>query len=115
MRFHHILFFLQSVPTLQLKWTLQNPQAQGLSDPVSDQLLTLNAALTRLEEETGFSPGTYNVESIERPRKRGGRVVGKRLSYVEHSYKQLTNNTYSTSNSSTLYPVKAVVSLDGQY
>ena len=105
---------VQSVPTLQLKWTLQNPQAQGLSDPVSDQLLTLNAALTRLEEETGYSPGTYHMESIERPRKRGGRVVGNRLSYVEHSYQQLTNDTYS-SNSSSVHPVKAVTNLDSSH
>lgn len=99
---------------MQLKWTLQNPKAQGLSDPVSNQLVTLNAALTRLEEETGFSsstPGAYQVESIERPRKRGGRVLGNRLSYVEHSYNQLTNDTYS-SNSSSLRPVKATIDLD---
>jgi hypothetical protein len=100
---------------LQLKWTLQNPKAQGLSDPVSDQLLTLNAALNRLDEENALSPGAYHMESIQRPRKKGGRVVsGNRLSYVEHSYNQLTNDTYSSSNSSTVYPVKAVTNLDNK-
>lgn len=104
----------QSVPTLQLKWTLQNSRDQGLSDEsVSSQLQMLNKALTRLEEE-GFSssPGAYHMESIERPRKRGGRIIGggnKRLSYVEHSYKQLTNDTYS---SDSLRPVKPTPHLD---
>lgn len=102
------------MPSLQLKWALQNPQAQGLSDPVSNQLLTLNAALTRLEEEDPSSSsgaGPYAVESIERPRRRGGRgrLSGNRLSYVEHSYNQLTNDTYSANS---LHPVKATAQLE---
>lgn len=103
-----IFYIPQSVPALQLKWTLQN--AKELSDPIGNQLVTLNAALTKLDEESGFSstPGAYNVESIERPRKRVAGIV-KRLSYVEHSYKQLTNDTYS---SNCLHPVKATRRLD---
>ena len=83
---------------------------QELSDPVSNQLDVLNAAMIQLNEEEGFassSPGTYHVESIERPRKRGGRV-SKRLSYVEHSYNKLTNDTYSGS----LHHVQASPNLD---
>ncbi len=71
------------------------PNPQSLSNPVSNQLVTLNAALIRLDEEEGFStsPGNYYAESIERQRpKKGGT---SRLSYVEHSYNKLTNEVYS--------------------
>ena len=86
--------------------------SQMISDPVSNHLVALNSALTRLDEENAFSstPEAYNMQSIERPRKRGGRIV-KRLSYVEHSYNKLTNDTYS-SGSSSLQPVHASPNLD---
>ncbi len=60
-------------------------------DRVNDRVAALNRALARLQEE---GPG-YSVESIERPRKRSSEIK-KRLSYVEHSYQRLTNDTYST-------------------
>lgn len=101
------------MPTLQLKWSMKN-SSQVLPNPVSDHLVTLNTALTRLDEENAFfstpNPEAYHMQSIERPRKRGGRIV-KRLSYVEHSYNKLTNDTYS-SGSSSLQPVQATPNLD---
>lgn len=96
------------MPTLQLKWSMQNSQV--LSDPVSNHLVALNTALTRLDENTPFSSTPAAYQSIERPRKKGGRVV-KRLSYVEHSYNKLTNDTYS-SGSSSMRPVQASPDLD---
>ena len=89
---------------------MQNSQA--VADPVSNHLVTLNTALTRLDENNPFSstPEAYHMQSIERPRKKGGRIV-KRLSYVEHSYNKLTNDTYSSASSS-LRPVQASPDLD---
>ena len=70
-------------------------------DHVNDQLAALNEALTILDDEEGGETGGrgYSVESIERPRRRAGGKIVKRLSYVEHSYQRLTNDTYSTSSS----------------
>lgn len=84
--------------------------------------MALNAALNRLNEDENFSSqpgGTYHVESIERPRRRALRTSNaaaaaaergsKRLSYVEHAYQQLTNDTYS---SNSLHPVEATSQLE---
>ncbi len=60
-------------------------------DHVNDRLAALNQALARMEEESGPD---YSMESIERPRKRND--IKRRLSYVEHSYNKLTNDTYSS-------------------
>ncbi len=74
------------------------------ADPVDHQLLALNKALIQLSNEESLPPTgrplTYHVESIERPRKKNGIKNGRnRLSYVEHSYNQLTNDVYSSGNS----------------
>ncbi len=86
------------LPTLQSDPALKsvNGDKQG-SLPVkekfvNDRLAALNRALARLDEEAGPN---YSVESIERPRKKSSEIK-KRLSYVEHSYNRLTNDTYST-------------------
>ena len=64
---------------------------------VGNQLAALNQALSQIEEdENGGTPvPSYPVESIERPRRRAGGKVAKRLSYVERSYNRLTNDMYS--------------------
>lgn len=64
---------------------------------VGNQLAALNQALSQVEEdENGSTPvPSYPVESIERPRRRTGRKVAKRLSYIEWSYNRLTNDVYS--------------------
>lgn len=82
-----------------------------------NQLETLNEALNRIEEEDGYSSVPYNVESIERPTRRreraGSRHVSQRLSYVEHTYNQLTNDTYSSiSDASAVGPVRHTHCLD---
>ena len=65
---------------------------------VGNQLAALNQALSQIEEDEngGTLPApSYPVESIERPRRRAGAKVTKRLSYVERSYNRLTNDIYS--------------------
>lgn len=69
-------------------------------EAVNDQLAALNEALTILDDEGGEVGGRdYSVESIERPRRKAGGKIVKRLSHVERSYQRLTNDTYSTSSS----------------
>lgn len=101
--------FLQSVPTLMMNGSLSHDNIHGdQSDhKVNSQLAALNEAFSRLEEEGGTGTGYYNAESIERPRRKGGKIV-KRLSYVERSYKKLTNETYS---SGSLGPTKNTTNL----
>lgn len=73
-------FHSQSVPVL-------NGPQEGLldatGDPVEKNLVLLNRTMSELDKEA----------NPERPRK-GAKIV-RRLSYVEHSYKQLTNDVYS--------------------
>lgn len=87
-----------------------NRLAAHTEHKVNTQLAALNEALTRLEEEGGGGTGYYNAESIERPRRKGGQIV-KRLSYVERSYKKLTNETYS-SGSGSLGPIENTIDLN---
>lgn len=101
---------------MQAKWNKKDPVPPDTSDPVSNQLLALNRALTQLNEDDDALPNSrpvsYHVESIERPRKRSGggrKGIGDRLSYVEHSYNRLTNDMYS---SKSLYPVEHSHDLD---
>ena len=75
----------------------------GVTTPaVSSRLAALNEALSKIEEDgNGDTPVShYAVESIERPKRKviAGAKVNKRLSYVERSYKQLTNDMYSDSS-----------------
>jgi len=100
--FHHFsVYYLQSVPILQAK-QLHRIVTES-PDPVNSQLMALNKALVQLSDEGPLPNGrpmTYHMESIERPRKRKGVKNGRnRLSYVEHSYNQLTNDMYSGGNS----------------
>ena len=73
-------------------------------DHVNNRLAALNRALARMEEEEGPD---YSMESIERPRKRN--EIKKRLSYVEHSYNKLTNDTYT---SDSIHGTRNTVHLD---
>ena len=98
------------MPILQAK-QIQKVKAE-VSDPVDSQLLALNKALTQLGAEhtvpTG-RPMSYHVESIERPRKRHGVKNGRnRLSYVEHSYNQLTNDMYSANSAGLMHHAKDI-------
>ena len=70
---------------------------------VSSRLAALNEALSKIEEDgNGDRPVShYAVESIERPKRKviaAGVKINKRLSYVERSYNQLTNDMYSDSS-----------------
>ena len=51
-------------------------------------LAQLNQALTNLDSDPALQNGTE-------PQARNGGMIQRRLSYVEHSYQQLTNNVYS--------------------
>lgn len=79
----HIPCSFQSDPVL-------NGPQEGLPDndsaQIDENLFALNRTMSELDEEA----------NPERPRK-GGKIV-RRLSYVEHSYKQLTNDTYSANS-----------------
>ena len=86
-----------------------NKLAAHTENKVDTQLAALNEAFSKLEEEGGGGGGYYNAESIERPRRRGGKIV-KRLSYVERSYKKLTNERYS-SESGSLGPTENTTNL----
>ena len=73
------------------------------SPAVGSHLAALNEALSKIEEDgNGDTPTSpYAMESIERPKRRrvaGVKVTRKRMSYVERSYKQLTNDMYSESS-----------------
>lgn len=94
---------LQSVPTLKVNGPHHCGQTPGAmkQKATGDQLAALNQALSQIEEDENggtlpVPPATsYPAESIERPRKRVGAKIVKRLSYVEHSYNKLTNDMYS--------------------
>ena len=72
-------------------------QARIPKAPVDSHLAALNDVLSKIEEDgIGDAPVShYAMESIERPRRRIGPMIAKRLSYVEHSYNRLTNDVYS--------------------
>ena len=72
-------------------------QARLPKPPVDSHLAALNEALSKIEEDgNGDTPVShYAMESIERPRRRIGPKIAKRLSYVECSYNRLTNDVYS--------------------
>ena len=68
--------------------------------PVDSQLAALNEALSKIEEDGGGGStpvrlSGYAAESIERPKRRIGPNIAKRMSYVEKSYQKLTNDVYS--------------------
>ena len=67
---------------------------------MGNQLAALNRALSQIEEDEDGGPTVtnYAVESIERPRRRVGAKIMKRLSYVERSYNKLTNDVYSNNS-----------------
>lgn len=85
----------------------QLPPGQGrlrLSKPVDSRIAALNEALSQIEEDDNGGRGgthgpvsrsSYAAESIERPRRRIGPNIAKRMSYVERSYNKLTNDVYS--------------------
>ena len=62
--------------------------------PVDSHLAALNDALSKIEED-GAPASHYAMESIQRPRRKIGPNIAKRLSYVERSYNRLTNDVYS--------------------
>ena len=68
----------QSVPVLN---TSRRPYSASDALGLGDNLALLNEAMSQLDREAN-------------PRRQG--KINRRLSYVEHSYKQLTNDTYMT-------------------
>lgn len=98
---HFCNILTQSVPTIKvngLRRELPVQLRRAKPKAVGNQLAALNRALSQIEDDGngGSLPATsYPVESIERPRRKMGAKMAKRLSYVERSYNRLTNDVYS--------------------
>ena len=82
----------QSVPALA---SPRRPYSE--SDALGDHLALLNEAMSQLDREVN-------------PRRHAN--INRRLSYVEHSYKQLTNDTYNMSGSSFVQSTTNALDLD---
>ena len=84
---------LKCDPAQKAKW--KQKDLPDTSDPVSNQLLTLNTALSHLSDDYDSLPNGVGSHRVEGQRRGGGR---KRLSYVERSYNKLTNDIYTATH-----------------
>ena len=98
----YFLNHIQSVPVLKMNGLHRD----ALEFPVDGQLAALNEVMTQLDKVLAESEEEEEEEEEEVRAKAaaksgggggggGSGNINQRLSYVEHSYQQLTNDTYS--------------------